>query len=561
MLQEKWDKKGAETAPRRHRSLYPLLSRVLRLPKAPGQVQRVSDLPIPMRDGTVLLADHLAPVGPAKGTVLVRSPYGWNFMTTAIFGSFFARNGYHVVLARTRGTFGSGGTFEPVVHEISDGADTVEWLRQQTWFEGNLATLGGSYFGFTQWAVLMDPPPELVASIIWAGPADFRRALYAQGAFNLELALTWSEQLAHQEDFSTLRSMIRGAKVDQRVAPALTTLPTSNAADAITQHRWPWFKQWITRRDPDDAFWDAFDASAALDRVSTPVMLAGGWQDVFINDTLEQYEHLRRRGVKTALTVGTWTHGEMGTKGVARLLGEALDWLDQHTTGAPSSRSAPVSICVGRIDSWRDDETWPPPATERSVYPHADGTLADTPEVVGETAIFRYDPQNPTPSLGGRMLTASQAGYRDDSALGLRDDTLTFTAAALTSPMEVIGTPHVQLVHTSDNPHCDVFVRISDVSPDGTSHNVADGFVRLGGPGDEPLDIAMDPTAYHFETGHRIRLHIAGGAFPHYERHLGTAEPLGSSTTMKASQHTIDLASVRLVLPVASQPTRAGGSA
>ncbi|PKH38477.1 hypothetical protein SAMN05192575_11648 [Nocardioides alpinus] len=511
-----------------------------------------------MRDGTILLADHLAPTGTAKGTILVRSPYGWNFLTTAIFGSFFARNGYHVVLARTRGTFGSGGKFEPVVHEESDGADTAAWLRQQPWFAGNLATLGGSYFGFTQWALLMDPPPELVTSVIWAGPADFRRALYAQGAFNLELALTWSEQLAHQEDFSTLRSMVRGSRVERRVTPALSTLPLKEAADEITGHRWSWFSEWATRRDPDDSFWSSYNVNSALDRVSTPVMLAGGWQDLFITDTLEQYQHLRRRGVDVAMTVGPWTHGEMGTKGVARLLGEALDWLDKHMIGATSSRPSPVSICVAGDNTWRNLEAWPPPTTAHVVHPHADGALALTPAAAGEGATFCYDPSDPTPALGGRMLTPSRSGYQDDSALAMRDDTVSFTGAPLDSALEVIGTPYLEVNHTSDNPHCDLFVRVSDVSPDGKSRNVTDGFVRLDRLPNHPLVLHLDPTAYRFEVGHRLRLHMAGGAFPHYERHLGTAESLGSSTTLVATHHTIDLASARLVLPAV--PSKPGGS-
>jgi len=47
-------------------------------------------------------------------------------------------------------------------NEIADGQDTVGWLREQSWFDGRLATYGASYLGFVQWALAMDPPPELV---------------------------------------------------------------------------------------------------------------------------------------------------------------------------------------------------------------------------------------------------------------------------------------------------------------------------------------------------------------------------------------------------------------
>ncbi len=58
-----------------------------------------------------------------------------------------------------------------MVNEIADGADTVEWLRHQPWFTGSFATIGLSYLGFTQWALLADPPPEMKAAVITVGLA------------------------------------------------------------------------------------------------------------------------------------------------------------------------------------------------------------------------------------------------------------------------------------------------------------------------------------------------------------------------------------------------------
>jgi predicted acyl esterase len=37
--------------------------------------------------------------------------------------------------------------------------------------------------GFTQWALLMDPPPELTAAAIAVAPHDFSRLMYFGGAF------------------------------------------------------------------------------------------------------------------------------------------------------------------------------------------------------------------------------------------------------------------------------------------------------------------------------------------------------------------------------------------
>jgi uncharacterized protein len=90
-----------------------------------------------------------------------------------------------VLLQSCRGTFGSGGAFEPMRHEVSDGQDTVAWLRNQSWFNGRLATFGASYLGFVQWALALDPPPELVAAVVYVGPHDFSRTAYRNGVFDL----------------------------------------------------------------------------------------------------------------------------------------------------------------------------------------------------------------------------------------------------------------------------------------------------------------------------------------------------------------------------------------
>ena len=116
-------------------------------------------------------------------------------------------------LARCSGTFGSGGAFEPMIHEVDDAADTVAWMRDQPWFDGRFATSGGSYLGFTQWALLVDPPPELVTAVISIGPHDFHAAAYQGGAFNLNDFLGWSNQVARQEDYR-LRAQHAAAGAD-----------------------------------------------------------------------------------------------------------------------------------------------------------------------------------------------------------------------------------------------------------------------------------------------------------------------------------------------------------
>ncbi|WP_424186909.1 CocE/NonD family hydrolase [Actinokineospora sp. G85] len=530
-----------------------VVDRFYKLPPPTGDYAVTRDVRVPMRDGVVLLADHLAPDGPASGTVLVRMPYGFGAAFTALVGSPFATRGHHVVLVRCRGTYGSGGEFEPFTSEVDDAADTVAWLRGQPWFDGRLATYGGSYGAFTQWALLMDPPPELVTAVPQISPHDMSRTMYPGGGFALDTALSWSDQVVHQEQRASWAKLSRVVAKRRRRTAAMATLPVADAVDGLTGGRAPWYRQWATRRDRSDPYWSPMRLGPALDRVRVPVLLQTGWQDLFLEQTLEQYRALRGRGAEVALTVGPWTHVGSMARGSATTLPEVLDWLAAHLARTGErTRPEPVRVFVTGADRWLDLPEWPPPAVDRVLHPLPGGGLGATPAPAGTPpATFTYDPADPTPTVGGRLLGVPESGYADDTALAARADVLTFTGPVLTESLDVLGAPVVELAHTSDNPHADLFVRISEVHPRGASRNVTEGFLRLDPrtPADR-VHLRLDDIAHRFTAGSRVRLLVAGGSFPRFDRNLGTAQDPATSTALAPSRRAIDLSASRVVLPV-----------
>jgi len=527
-----------------------MVTRLLALPTPAGGYTVANDLPIPMRDGVMLLADLYTPAGTVAGTLLVRSPYGWQLPLAALTGGVYASRGYRVLLARCRGTFGSGGTFEPMAREVEDAADTVAWMRQQSWFDGRFATFGGSYLGFTQWALLMDPPPELVTAVISIAPHDFREAVYQGGAFNLVDFLGWADQVGHQED-PTARRVLNLATAGRRMSKAVRGLPVADAGERLLAGRSLWYRDWVSRRNPADPMWLPMNLGEALNRVTVPVLLQSGWQDVFLAQTLAQYARLAGRGIDVALTIGPWTHGEIVTRGGSLTVRETLGWFDEHLRASGiRTRSGRVKVFVtGAAHEWRDLSSWPPPTNDRALYPEPGGGLGVEAAPAGSQATFTYDPADPTPTLGGRILLGG--GYTDDRPLAARGDVLVFTGPVLAAPLEILGHPVVELDHASDNPHADLFVRLSEVDTAGSSRNVSDGFVRLSpATASGGIRLALDAVAHRFAAGKRVRLLVAGGCHPHWERNLGTGGDPATSHRLVPSHRTIKLASSRLLLPV-----------
>ena len=524
------------------------LGRMLRLPPTRSRYT-VNPVQIPMRDGVILLADHYFPstASPA-GTIVVRCPYGRSTPFSLVFASLYAARGYHVVLQSVRGTFGSGGVFEPMANEAADGTDTVVWLREQPWFGGRFATIGLSYLGFTQWALLNDPPPELAAAVITVGPHDFWDSTWRTGAFSINDFLGWSDMVSRQEN--RRKALIRQLTGPRAVAHALRQVPVGPAARRLLGTGGRWFESWVQHPDADDPFWQPRSFPAALERVQVPVLLLSGWQDLFLRQTLAQYHRLHERGLDVALTIGPWTHTQMITKGLGVVTRESLDWLDTHLGHAPArQRASAVNVFITG-QGWKEMPSWPPPTRDKPLYLQPRGALGWTePSAEAPPATFRSDPADPTPVAGGPLLSP-QGGYRDDTSMADRADVLTFTSDPLPQDLCVFGSPVAELRHSADNPNVDVLVRISEVDPAGRSQNVTDGYLRLSDATDATtVRLDLEAIAHRFTAGSRIRVLVAGSWFPRYSLNLGAGEPTLSGTRIVPARHSVHFGPSRVLLP------------
>jgi len=547
-------------------ALSKMLSRAWSLPPQRNRVAVERGLHVPMSDGTVLLADHYLPVSVASAaTVLVRCPYGRGGPFGLLSAQILAERGYHVLLQSCRGTFGSGGEFEPMRHEIADGQDTVAWLREQSWFDGRLATYGASYLGFVQWALAMDPPPELAAVIVHVGPHDFSRTAYRNGVFDLYNYVGWSDLVAHQENTRALQGLLRMGTAERRLRPVLDRLPVTAGVPDLLGREPLWSERWLEHPQLTDPFWAPLQCGAALQRITVPVLVVGGWHDLFIQQNLEQYRTLAARGVPTRLLVGPWSHLDITAKGVAAIV-ESMAWLDRYASPGKARGAGPapaadpdhsVRIWVGGegAGEWREMPDWPPPATTQRWHLGAYGSLSTrepTPDVPAVS--FRYDPADPTPSPGGAILAVT-GGSRDNRAVERRLDVLVFSSDPLDEPVEVVGEVAAELSVVRDNPYADLFVRLCDVDPRGRSWNVCDGIVRLAG--EDPLSgtvrVSLIGTAHRFGRGHRIRLQVAGGAHPRFARNPGNGQVTAAVEDLVPTQYEIGVDAARpsvLLLPV-----------
>ncbi len=497
-------------------------------------VQR--DLRVPMPDGVELLADRYTPASGGDGLplALLRSPYGRRGLIAGGMARPLAERGFQVLMQSCRGTFGSGGRFEPMRNERADGLATLEWIVKQPWFGGSIVLTGPSYLGFVQWAVADGLPPEVKAMIPTVTESALTLEFLRPDGLSLETPFGWGILTDGQERRGAMLRQLAAGPRNQR---AVRTLPLGNADVAAAGHR-VGYVQHILAHDGDDPYWSALDHRERVASVTVPVSSVAGWYDIFLPGQLRDFRVLQDLGRPARLTVGPWHHLTGSGEGI----NEALSFGLAHARGEAPADRAPVRLFVMGEDAWRDFSTWPPPGhAPRKFYLQPGGGLA--PSAAGDGAppgTYRYDPADPTPAVGGVRMVPRGAGRAENSALEARPDVLTYTTPPLPADTEVIGDVSAEIWFSSSLRYADVFVRLCDVDEAGKSWNVCDGLTSVTGA-DVPgaVTVRLWPTAYRFKRGHRIRVQVSSGAFPRYARNAGTGEPRATASRLLAADQSV----------------------
>ncbi|MCW7537522.1 CocE/NonD family hydrolase [Aquabacterium sp. A7-Y] len=524
---------------------------------------------IRMRDGVELSASLYLPRAGAerRGTVLVRLPYHrLRYGEGLRSGLFFSRHGYAVLVQDVRGTGDSGGELLPWQHATEDGVDTLDWIVKQPWSNGKVGTFGCSALGELQFALARARHPAHKAMVPQGaggalgslGSTHAHYGWYEGGVFLLASGFGWFL------DSGALRPDVPGpGEVDR--AAAVRELPVRSL---VERHRpgpngYPWFLS-TPLLDPR---WQDLDYVGDKDRFATPALVINTWGDQTIDETLLMAELFRRQApadVPQHVVIGPGNHcgheadAESGQFGELEIPNAEqpyrewyLKWFDHWLNGKGQGliELPPYLYYVIGEGRWRSADSWPPAEAGLQRWYLAspgraggrDGTgrlateLGTQPPAFDE---YRYDPENPTPSLGGAICCTGNPEQRfgpvDQRPIEQRDDLLVYTSEPLTAPLRIAGRMKAHLTISSSAPDTDFIARLVHVWPDGRATTIQEGALRaryragfatpLALPPDQPQELTVDmrSIAYQVPAGHRLRLHIASSSFPRLERNLNT---------------------------------------
>ena len=308
--------------------------------------------------------------------------------------------------------------------------------------------------------------------------------------------------------------------------------------------------------------------------------------------------------------MGPWVHGgntrsssgdvEFGSEAAILDFGREfhLRWFAHYLKGVatgvgdwPSIRLFVMGTGDGHKDEngrlyhggyWREETEWPLSSTEFvKYYFHNDGTLGKVAPVSDVTpTTYRYDPQDPVPTIGGSFSGALKRGPYDQRTrefkslrggsengfygskppylpLKARPDVVVFQTEPLEEDVEVVGPITVTLYAASTAVDTDFTAKLIDVYPpsqdfpSGFDMNLTDGIIRAryrNSPEEQEFMIPGDvyefviepfPTGNVFKKGHRIRIDISSSNFPRFDVNPNTGEPLGKHRRMIVADNSI----------------------
>lgn len=164
------------------------------------------DVPVKLRDGTIIYTDIFRPVDDAKHpAIMAWSPYGKEIggqwlddvpnrsgvplnatsdlqKFEAADPAYWVAHGYVIINPDSRGAYNSEGNLNYWGSQNAlDGYDTIEWAAQQSWSNGKIGMSGNSWLTVSQWFIAGEQPPHLAAIAPWEGFVDHFRETANRG--------------------------------------------------------------------------------------------------------------------------------------------------------------------------------------------------------------------------------------------------------------------------------------------------------------------------------------------------------------------------------------------
>jgi len=338
-----------------------------------------------------------------------------------------------------------------------------------------------------------------------------------------------------------------------------------------------YYKDWI-RHPSRDPYWDQINHSQ-YDQIKIPVLHWGGWYDVYLKATIDDWLGVRENSESAVarenqwLVIGPIDHewttdftqrigkmdiGEKGCNWIWDLHQQFFDyWLKGINNGF--AQTPRVKIFVFGDNEWRYEDEWPLSRTKYTKYYfnskgsantlNGDGMLNTSKSSDELSDRYVYNPNNPVTISLESDLWELALTLKDRTSVEKRKDVLVYTTSELEEDIEITGPIKVTLYAASSARDTDFTATLVDVFPDGYAHMIQEGIVRARHRNSDCETSLIEPgkiyeytidlwaTSFVVKKGHKIRVEISSSNFNRYDRNPNTGNEFGmDDETVKATQ-------------------------
>lgn len=572
-----------------------LLSPIMGLGFSFKGVKKFPEYRLKMKDGVKLATDVYIPKKAFQTrdkcpTILIRLPY-WKDSFN-IIGYVYAIHGYAVVLQDVRGCAHSEGINLYLLSDRSDGLETLEWINRQFWYNGKVGMNGGSYFGMTQLCVSFENnktltciSPAICSSLnLWNNNNGLEIHSLTTAIYRIliNIAVNYEKPIMDiitqeiQERFLNPRSALFNDKLQEKgylmkfsdfknldfnqIKLRIVENYNTKLLDFTKRNYSVYLKYLNDYLLQKKIKKDTHRMLGMLEydpiKIKQPVFMLAGWQDMFLEQELEDFLELLEKGSGRArkyskLVIGPWSHADIGhpesklfNTGMITFYKQFINkswfdfWLKENLTAFPDIDKPPIKYWVMGRNIWRYEHNWPPNEVKfTKLYLHSagkanskegDGFLDYQFPKIEPLDKYIFDPLNPVITRGGRNLDILK-GAQDQRDAEKRNDVLVYTSKLLEKGVEVTGPVKVVLYAASSAKDTDYMVKLVDVFPNGKAYNILDSGIRAryrNGRESPSLiksneiikySIDLGNTSNLFRKGHRIRIEITSSNFPKFD--------------------------------------------
>ena len=518
--------------------------------KFPHKIIEYADMPIIMSDGCRLSARVWMPEDANNNqypAILEHLPYrkrDGTIVRDQYTHPWLAGHGYVCIRTDMRGNGDSDGlmTDEYTHQEHQDAIEVIEWAANQSWCNGNVGMMGISWGGFNALQVAALAPKPLKAIISLCSTVDrYADDIHYKGGCLLGENFGWSTNMLSYSSRPPDPSLV-GEKWRKMWMNRLENLELDLSRWLNHQHR--------------DEYWKYGSVCEDYSAIKAAVLSISGWHDGYRNTTNHLIKNLTSpvKGI-----IGPWIHKYPHYAAPSPAIGflqEAKRWWDHWLKDIDTGVDKDPDFRAYLMDSvtpkrWMDDrpgrwiveKNWPSETINKETLYFSQGAaleLSSTPFNVSISSA-----QNCGSKAGEYFPFAFSDELPENQS---HDDahSACFDGDELTAPIDIVGSPHVNLRLCCDKDQGRVIVRLCDSRPDGTSalityqylnlthHNSHENPSKISENKMFNVSLDLDQIAYRIPEGHRLRVAISSSYRP-------TLCPSPERTTLNIESGSIEL--------------------